>query len=109
MPIQTFTAADFARTAGHIGTTAMEADILVAAKVAVVAPVVDEVAAIIADPKWAAVVADVRAYAALRGQKTAVARNKRDALYARASLAAVMVAGDRTEGTRIYRLLANRL
>jgi hypothetical protein len=42
------TAADFARTAGHVGTTAMEADILVAAEVvAVVAPVAPEVQAIL--------------------------------------------------------------
>jgi hypothetical protein len=38
MTTEQLTAADFARTAGHVGTTAMEADILVAAEV--VAPAV---------------------------------------------------------------------
>ena len=108
MPTNELTTYDFHATACANTAAAMKLDVLVAAEVAVAAPV-DEVAAIVADPKWAAVVADVRAYAALRGQKTAVARGKRDTLWARASLAAVMVAGDRTEGTRIYRLLSERL
>ena len=43
MPIQTFTAADFARTAGHIGTTAMELDVLTEAAPVVVAAAVAEV------------------------------------------------------------------